>query len=95
MTAQSGLHNSKDYTAGATGQPTANYFVKRICAGAAGFDRTGMGLLRLGLVIVLFWIGGLKFANYEADSIVPLVATGLKTARSARVGRVRQADAGK
>jgi uncharacterized membrane protein YkgB len=33
-----------------------------------------MGMLRLGLVIVLVWIGGLKFANYEADSIVPLVA---------------------
>ena len=33
-----------------------------------------MALLRLGLVIVLLWIGGLKFADYEADSIVPLVA---------------------
>jgi len=30
--------------------------------------------LRLGLVVVVVWIGGLKFANYEADSIVPLVA---------------------
>jgi uncharacterized membrane protein YkgB len=74
MTVQSGVHSSKDYTAGATGQPTANNLVKRIYAGAAGFDRFGMGLLRLGLVIVLLWIGGLKFANYEADSIVPLVA---------------------
>ncbi|PYL27325.1 MAG: hypothetical protein DMF45_12535 [Verrucomicrobia bacterium] len=33
-----------------------------------------MGMLRLGLVIVLVWIGGLKFATYEADGIVPLVA---------------------
>jgi len=33
-----------------------------------------MGTLRLGLVIVLVWIGGLKFASYEADGIVPLVA---------------------
>jgi uncharacterized membrane protein YkgB len=33
-----------------------------------------MGLLRLGLVIVLLWIGALKFVPYEADSIVPLVA---------------------
>ena len=33
-----------------------------------------MGLLRLGLVVVLVWIGALKFAQYEADSIVPLVA---------------------
>ena len=33
-----------------------------------------MGLLRVGLIVVLFWIGGLKFADYEADGIVPLVA---------------------
>jgi uncharacterized membrane protein YkgB len=33
-----------------------------------------MGMLRLRLVVVLLWIGGLKFASYEADSIVPLVA---------------------
>jgi reactive chlorine resistance protein C len=31
-------------------------------------------MLRIGLVIVLVWIGSLKFAYYEADSIVPLVA---------------------
>ena len=37
-------------------------------------DRVGMGMLRLGLVVVLLWIGGLKFVSYEADSIVPLVA---------------------
>jgi uncharacterized membrane protein YkgB len=46
----------------------------RIFAMAAGLDRVGMGLLRLGLVVVLVWIGGLKFARYEADSIVPLVS---------------------
>src|SRR5258708_8897107 len=33
-----------------------------------------MGLLRLGLIVVVCWIGGLKFADYEADGIVPLVA---------------------
>ena len=41
---------------------------------AASLQKAGMILLRTGLVIVLLWIGGLKFANYEADSIVPLVA---------------------
>jgi uncharacterized membrane protein YkgB len=41
---------------------------------AANLDRIGMSLLRFGLVVVLFWIGGLKFAKYEADSVVPLVA---------------------
>ena len=48
--------------------------VKRIYEQAAKLDRVGMGLLRLGLIVVLFWIGGLKFADYEADGIVPLVA---------------------
>jgi uncharacterized membrane protein YkgB len=33
-----------------------------------------MLMLRTALVIVLVWIGGLKFVDYEADSIVPLVA---------------------
>jgi reactive chlorine resistance protein C len=48
--------------------------IQGLYAKVAGLDRFGMGLLRLGLVIVLVWIGGLKFANYEADGIVPLVA---------------------
>jgi uncharacterized membrane protein YkgB len=43
---------------------------------AAALDRLGIGLLRLGLVIVLLWIGLLKFVHYEAESIVPLVANG-------------------
>lgn len=33
-----------------------------------------IGLLRLGLIVVLLWIGGLKVAPYEADGIVPFVA---------------------
>jgi uncharacterized membrane protein YkgB len=41
---------------------------------AAQLDHIGISLLRLGLVIVLLWIGGLKFASYEADGIVPMVA---------------------
>jgi len=48
--------------------------VQRFYLQAARLDRFGMGLLRFGLVLVLLWIGGLKFAKYEADSIVPLVA---------------------
>lgn len=31
-------------------------------------------MLRLGLVVVLVWIGALKAAPYEADGIVPFVA---------------------
>lgn len=41
---------------------------------ASKVDRLAMGMLRAALVLVLVWIGGLKFVNYEADSIVPLVA---------------------
>lgn len=41
---------------------------------AAGADRLGMNLLRMGLILVLVWIGGLKVAEYEADGIVPFVA---------------------
>jgi uncharacterized membrane protein YkgB len=46
----------------------------RFFAHAASLDRIGVSILRVGLVIVLVWIGALKFADYEADSIVPLVA---------------------
>jgi uncharacterized membrane protein YkgB len=49
-------------------------FILNLYTRAASLDRVGMTLLRLGLIVVLVWIGGLKFANYEADSIVPLVA---------------------
>src|SRR5213594_4771725 len=56
------------------GSRTDASLVRRIYSQAAKLDRIGMGLLRLGLVIVLVWIGGLKFARYEADGIVPLVA---------------------
>src|SRR5437764_8860140 len=44
--------------------------IGRIYERAARLDRVGMGLLRLGLIIVLCWIGGLKFAEYEGEGIV-------------------------
>jgi uncharacterized membrane protein YkgB len=34
----------------------------------------GLHVARYGLVIVLLWIGGMKFTEYEADGIKPLVA---------------------
>ena len=54
-----------------TGQ---NSTFRRVLAAAAKIDRIGMGLLRFGLVVVLVWIGSLKFASYEADGLVPLVS---------------------
>jgi uncharacterized membrane protein YkgB len=41
---------------------------------AARADRIGVAITRLGLIVVLVWIGGLKVAPYEADGIVPFVA---------------------
>lgn len=41
---------------------------------AARTDRWGIALTRVGLIVVLLWIGGLKIARYEADGIVPFVA---------------------
>jgi reactive chlorine resistance protein C len=37
-------------------------------------DRFGIMLMRLAIAIVFLWIGALKFAPYEADSITPFVA---------------------
>jgi len=41
---------------------------------AARADRVGMAVTRLGLIVVLLWIGGLKVFKYEAEGIVPFVA---------------------
>jgi uncharacterized membrane protein YkgB len=48
--------------------------VARLMELAARMDRVGMAVTRLGLIVVLLWIGGLKVARYEADGIVPFVA---------------------
>ncbi|OJH40047.1 DUF417 family protein [Cystobacter ferrugineus] len=47
---------------------------ERVLTVAAGAERFGMTMSRLGLVTVLLWIGGLKAFPYEADGIVPFVA---------------------
>lgn len=41
---------------------------------AARMDRIGIAVTRIGLIVVLLWIGGLKVFRYEADGIVPFVA---------------------
>jgi len=40
----------------------------------AKLDSLGKRVVRLAIVIVFLWIGGLKFFNYEAEGIVPFVA---------------------
>jgi uncharacterized membrane protein YkgB len=46
----------------------------KLIALAARADRLGVAVTRLGLVIVLLWIGGQKACRFEADGIVPFVA---------------------
>lgn len=46
----------------------------RFAALAVRADRIGTTITRLGLIVVLLWIGGLKAAPYEADGIVPFMA---------------------
>src|SRR5437660_6490303 len=41
---------------------------------AARLDRVGVIVTRVGLVVVLVWIGGLKVFAYEDEGIVPFVA---------------------
>jgi uncharacterized membrane protein YkgB len=40
----------------------------------ATIEDVGKGILRWGLVLVLAWIGGMKFTAYEETGIEPLVA---------------------
>lgn len=48
--------------------------VRKLFEFAARMDQWGITVTRVGLVIVLVWIGGLKVYRYEADGIVPFVA---------------------
>lgn len=41
---------------------------------AANLRGLGLNLIRVAILIVFVWIGGLKFKYYEADGIVPFVA---------------------
>ena len=41
---------------------------------AASSNRIGLNLMRIAILVIFVWIGGLKFYNYEADGIVPFVA---------------------
>lgn len=41
---------------------------------AASSHQLGVNLLRVAILIIFVWIGGLKFFDYEAEGIVPFVA---------------------
>src|SRR3954452_14591829 len=48
--------------------------VLKLFESASRMDRVGVAVTRVGLIVVLVWIGGLKAFRYEADGIVPFVA---------------------
>lgn len=41
---------------------------------ASGAGKVGRAMMRVAILIIFVWIGGLKFLNYEAEGIVPFVA---------------------
>jgi uncharacterized membrane protein YkgB len=59
---------------------------------AARLDRVGITVTRIGLVVVLVWIGGLKVFAYEDEGIVPFVANSpfIKFFYKAPAGEYRQ-----
>lgn len=51
----------------------SNIFVKFLNI-AASTQKLGINLIRIAILVIFVWIGGLKFYNYEAEGIVPFVA---------------------
>jgi Protein of unknown function, DUF417 len=54
-------------------QPTTRPIVERVVS-LSTIDAIASVLGRYGLVVVIGWIGALKFADFEAHQIQPLVA---------------------
>jgi len=57
----------------------------------------GTKFIRVAILVVFVWIGGLKYFHYEADGIVPFVANSpfmsffyAKEARSTKTSRIRK-----
>ncbi len=50
---------------------TMDIFVKGLTT--AYLERVGLLTLRYGLVLILFWIGAMKFTAFEAEGIKPLI----------------------
>src|SRR5574344_737753 len=51
-----------------------NAFINSCLEIAASTQKLGIQLIRVAILIIFVWIGGLKFFNYEAEGIVPFVA---------------------
>ena len=44
---------------------------------AASTQKLGVNLIRVAILVIFVWIGGLKFWNYEAEGIVPMRLTAI------------------
>jgi uncharacterized membrane protein YkgB len=53
---------------------TIKDFINSCLMFAAEKQNWGVNLIRVAILIIFVWIGGLKFMNYEAEGIVPFVA---------------------
>ena len=54
----------------ATTAPSTGFGVNRL---ADALRAAGTHATRYGLVLILLWIGGMKFTAYEAEGVKPLV----------------------
>lgn len=52
----------------------ANRLFRRFLETAASAGPLGIKLIRIAILIIFVWIGGLKFFHYEAEGIVPFVS---------------------
>ena len=57
-------------------------------------DKVGVTLTRVGLIVVLLWIGGLKAFRYEADGIVPFEVSGNRSHESIPGSRLALIEGG-
>ena len=55
-------------------QNTGHYLASVLDNWAARIETVGRHSVRYGLVLVLLWIGGMKFTAYEAEGIAPFVS---------------------
>ncbi len=50
------------------------HHLNRLLGWLAEANHLGLGFMRIAIAVVFLWIGAVKFAPYEADSITPFVA---------------------
>jgi reactive chlorine resistance protein C len=60
---------------GATPQPSFGVRAEEVAATGAKLESVGLHMTRYAIVLVLVWIGAMKFTAYEAGAIEPLVAS--------------------